>query len=144
MGSCSWDACAQGSVYPPSPISDLACACVCWHAGGDAGLTLSEEKGALPCAEVASGSSNRNCFCACGGTACAGGIAATVARKSLVLCRISAPSTAIAVAESSGRSLEAFLCGGDTSEAAEAPPGDGACAWSLDLVWDRSGGWGSR
>ena len=52
---------------------------------------------------------------------------------------INVPSTSMSMPVMSERSFDAFLCGEDTSDAAEAPPGDGACAWSLVLVWSRSG-----
>ena len=44
----------------------------------------------------------------------------------------------------SERSPEAFLCGGDSSDAADAPLVKVASGGAPVLVWFWSGGWGSR
>ena len=57
----------------------------------------------------------------------------------MALCTSPESSTTMSTPVMSERSSYAFLCDGDSSDTAEAPPGDGACAWSLVLVWSRSG-----
>ena len=93
------------------------------------GLTCDAGRAALPCMREASGSAKRSCFCADGGAVGSAGRSVAVTGKALPLCKLPTPSSFISVSVMFERSVEGFLCGGDTTEDAESPLGDAGLWW---------------